>query len=48
MPDYLKALKARPVPTGFAYESGSNPDFLSVAQIRSLIKMQMNQDFEPV
>ena len=48
MPDYLKALKARPVPTGFAYESGSNPDFLSVAQIRSLIKMHMNPEFEPV
>jgi FlaA1/EpsC-like NDP-sugar epimerase len=48
MPEYLKALKARPVPTGFAYESGSNPDFLSVAQIRSLIKMHMNPEFEPV
>jgi UDP-N-acetylglucosamine 4,6-dehydratase (inverting) len=48
MPEYLRALKARPVPTGFAYESGSNPDFLSVAQIRSLIKMHMNPEFEPV
>jgi FlaA1/EpsC-like NDP-sugar epimerase len=48
MPEYLKALKARPVPTGFAYESGSNPDFLSVAQIRSLIKMHMNPEFEPI
>ena len=48
MPDYLKALKARPVPTGFAYESGSNPDFLSVQQIRALIKTHMNPDFEPV
>jgi alanine dehydrogenase len=47
-PEYLKALKAHPVPTGFAYESGSNPDFLSVAQIRSLIKMHMNPEFEPV
>jgi hypothetical protein len=48
MPEYFKALKARTVPTGFAYESGSNPDFLSVAQIRSLIKLHMNPEFEPV
>ena len=48
MTDYLKALKARQVPNGFAYESGSNPDFLSIEQIRSLIKTHMNPEFEPV
>jgi FlaA1/EpsC-like NDP-sugar epimerase len=47
MPEYLRALKARPVPSGFAYESGSNPDFLSVEQIRNLIKTHMNPEFEP-
>jgi hypothetical protein len=48
MHEYLEALKAKPVPLGFAYESGSNPDFLSVEQIRSLIKLHMNPEFEPV
>jgi len=46
--DYLKTLKAQQVPHGFAYESGSNPDFLSVEEIRSLIKTHMNPEFEPV
>jgi len=48
MPEYLEALKAKPVPAGFAYESGSNPDFLSVEQIRSLIKLHMDPAFEPI
>ena len=48
MADYIKALKASPVKAGFAYESGSNPDFLSVAQIRSLIKTHLNPEFEPI
>lgn len=46
--DYLEALKAHPVPTGFAYESGSNPDFLSVEDIRTLIKTHMNPEFVPI
>jgi hypothetical protein len=41
-------MKAKPVPTGFAYESGTNPDFLSVAQIRELIKLHMDPAFEPI
>jgi FlaA1/EpsC-like NDP-sugar epimerase len=48
MPEYLKALKATPVRPGFAYESGSNPDFLTVEQIRTLIKTHLNPEFEPV
>jgi FlaA1/EpsC-like NDP-sugar epimerase len=48
MPEYLEALKAKHVPPGFAYESGSNPDFLSVEQIRSLIKLHMDPAFEPI
>jgi UDP-N-acetylglucosamine 4,6-dehydratase len=48
LPSYLKALKANPVMPGFAYESGSNPDFLTVEQIRSLIKTHLNPEFEPV
>jgi hypothetical protein len=48
MPAYLKALKAMPVQPGFAYESGSNPEFLTVEQIRGLIKTHLNPEFEPV
>ena len=36
------------VEPGFAYNSGTNPDFLSVDQIRELIKLNVNQSFEPV
>ena len=37
-----------PVPTGFAYNSGSNPEFLSVEQLRALIREHMNPAFQPV
>jgi len=47
-PDYLRVLNARPVPTGFAYESGSNPNFLNVSQIRQLIKQYMDPTFQPI
>jgi len=48
MYEYLKTLKAQQVPNGFAYDSGSNPDFLNVKQIRELIKAHMNPEFEPI
>jgi UDP-N-acetylglucosamine 4,6-dehydratase/5-epimerase len=34
---YCRERGAKPVPEGFAYESGTNPDFLSVGQLRELI-----------
>ena len=34
---YCSERGARPVPMGYAYNSGSNPDFLSVPQLRELI-----------
>lgn len=34
---YCQATGAKPVPAGFAYDSGRNPDFLTVAQLRALI-----------
>lgn len=37
-----------PVPTGFAYNSGSNPEFLSVEQLRALIREHVNPAFLPV
>jgi UDP-N-acetylglucosamine 4,6-dehydratase len=48
MPEYLQTLNAKPVPAGFAYESGTNPDFLSVEEIRSLIRTHMDSEFQPV
>lgn len=36
--DYCSKTGAVPVPKGFAYQSGTNPDFLSVAQLRELIE----------
>ena len=41
-----RSLKA--VPQGFAYNSGSNPDFLSVEQIRALIGEHVDAAFNPV
>ena len=35
------------VPAGFAYNSGSNPDFLSVEQLRDLIREHVDPAFEP-
>ena len=34
---YCRERRAKPVPEGFAYDSGTNPDFLSVGQLRELI-----------
>ncbi len=35
------------VPTGFAYNSGSNPQFLSVEQLRELIREHVDSAFQP-
>jgi UDP-N-acetylglucosamine 4,6-dehydratase len=45
---YLDKTHAKEVRQGFAYESGSNEDFLSVERIRELIKLHINPEFEPV
>jgi FlaA1/EpsC-like NDP-sugar epimerase len=34
---YCKAHGGKPVPEGFAYNSGTNPEFLSTEQLRELI-----------
>ena len=36
------------VPQGFAYNSGTNPDFLSVEQLRSLIIEHVDPTFQPI
>ena len=48
MNKYTELLKAKAVHAGFAYESGTNPDFLSVEQIRELIKVHMDPQFTPI
>jgi UDP-N-acetylglucosamine 4,6-dehydratase len=45
---YCDHLKAKTVPTGFAYDSGTNPNVLTVDQIRSLIKLNIDPQFTPV
>lgn len=41
-------IKAPAVPQGFAYNSGTNPDFLSVEQLRSLIREHVDPMFQPL
>ena len=38
----------QPVPHGFAYNSGSNPEFLSVEQLRALIREHVDPAFQPL
>ena len=38
----------RPVEPGFAYNSGSNPEFLTVEQLRELIREHVDPAFQPV
>ena len=46
---YLEAaISSKPVATGFAYNSGSNPEFLSVEQLRALIREHVDPAFQPV
>ena len=39
------SLRRPPGPRGFAYNSGTNPDFLSVEQLRALIREHLDPDF---
>lgn len=43
--DYLDKLNAKEVPTGFTYNSGTNTEWLSIEQIRKLIKKHVDPDF---
>ena len=43
-----KGIRVLPVPPGFAYNSGSNPEFLSVDQLRVLIRDQVDPAFQPI
>lgn len=46
--EYIRKRPAARVPQGFAYNSGSNPDFLTVDQIRDLIVKHVDPGFKPV
>lgn len=41
-------ISSRAVPIGFAYNSGANPEFLSVEQLRALIREHVDPAFQPV
>jgi UDP-N-acetylglucosamine 4,6-dehydratase len=43
--EYVKHFKAKKVPYGFKYNSGTNDQWLSVEQIRDLIKQQVDPNF---
>ncbi len=43
---YCNETGARPVPTGYSFNSGSNPDFLTVEQLRELIRQHVDPSFE--
>jgi FlaA1/EpsC-like NDP-sugar epimerase len=45
---YCEQNGCQPVEPGFAYNSGSNPDFLTVDQIRALIRQHVDPAFEPL
>jgi UDP-N-acetylglucosamine 4,6-dehydratase len=46
---YLEAgISSSKVPPGFAYNSGSNPDFLTVDHLRQLIREHVDPNFQPV
>ena len=42
---YCEHFGGTPVEPGYAYNSGSNPDFLSVEQLRALIREHIDPDF---
>jgi UDP-N-acetylglucosamine 4,6-dehydratase len=43
--EYCDRHQAHPLPQGFAYNSGTNPDFLSVDQLRELIRIHVDPEF---
>jgi hypothetical protein len=39
---------AQKVPAGFSYNSGDNPQFLTIPEIQSLIKKHLDPSFRPI
>jgi FlaA1/EpsC-like NDP-sugar epimerase len=46
--EYLKKFGGTRVPQGFKYNSGDNPDFMSVEDIRAAIRQHIDPSFEPL
>lgn len=46
--EYCREVGCEPVSPGFAYHSGTNPNFLSVEEIRTLIRKHLDPDFRPL
>lgn len=42
---YCDETGCRMLPKGFAYNSGTNPDFLSIEQLRQLIRINVDPNF---
>ncbi len=45
---YIDSGKARAVPASFKYDSGSNPEVLTIEQIRELIQKNISKEFHPL
>ena len=45
---YIKMKTAQKVPAGFSYNSGDNPQFLTIPEIQSLIKKHLDPSFRPI
>lgn len=45
--EFIKHFNAKPVAQGFRYNSGENTEWLSVEQIRELIRQHLEPDFKP-
>ena len=43
-----KDIRLDPVEHGFTYNSGTNPSFLTIDQIRDLIRRNVNKEFKPI
>lgn len=43
---YCSLNACQPVPEGYAYNSGTNPDFLTVDQLRDLIRQHLDPEFK--
>jgi FlaA1/EpsC-like NDP-sugar epimerase len=42
---YCERNSCEPVPPGYAYNSGTNPDFLGIEQLRELIRLHLDPEF---
>ena len=45
---YAKMKTAKKVPAGFCYNSGDNPQFLTISEIQNLIKKHLDPSFRPI